>query len=84
MAYQIDLRRERDATDRDENDLWTLAALRQIVAQAIDLASLHDEISHPDRKWSTDCLLDSLRGELANIDGAAAMIRRSPLILEDE
>jgi hypothetical protein len=42
-----------------------------------------DRIQHPDRRWITADLLEVLQDELANIDDTAAMIRRSPLVLED-
>jgi hypothetical protein len=78
-----DLSREADAEERDVADLVALRDLRQIVADAIARAGRIDRIHHPDRRWSTEELLDVLQGELANIDGEAERIRRSPLVLED-
>jgi hypothetical protein len=78
-----DLSREADAEDRDVADLVALRELRGIVADAIARAGRIDRIHHPDRRWSTEDLLDALQGELANIDGTAALIRRSPLVLEN-
>lgn len=78
-----DLNRERDAHDRDCDDLWTLQQLRRIVAGARDCASIHDRIKHPDRRWTTDDLLEVLSEQLANIDATAAMIRDSAPVMED-
>ena len=78
-----DLSREHDAENRDVADLVALRELRGIVADAIARAGRVDRIHHPDRRWSTEDLLDALQGELLNIDGTAAMIRRSPLVVED-
>jgi hypothetical protein len=79
-----DLSREAAAVTRDRTDLATLRDLRAIVSGALDRASRCDTIRHPDTKWTTDDLLESLQGALADIDGTAAMIRRSPLVLEME
>jgi hypothetical protein len=78
-----DLSREADAEERDVADLVALRDLRRIVADAIARASRIDRIQHPDRRWTTADLLEVLQGELLNIDDTAAMIRRSPLVLED-
>jgi hypothetical protein len=78
-----DLARETDAEDRDVADLVALRDLRGIVADAISRAGRIDRIQHPDRRWTTADLLEVLQDELANIDDTAAMIRRSPLVLED-
>jgi hypothetical protein len=78
-----DLRREADAEDRDVADLVALRDLRRIVADAIARASRVGGIQHPDRRWSTADLLETLQEQLADIDDTAAMIRRSPLVLED-
>jgi hypothetical protein len=78
-----DLSREHDAEERDVADLAALRDLRRIVSDAIARVGLIDRIHHPDRRWSTEELLDMLQGELANIDGEAERIRRSPLVLED-
>jgi hypothetical protein len=77
------LAREADAEDRDVADLVALRELRGIVADAIARAGRIDRIHHPDRRWSTEELLDTLAGELANIDGEADRIRRGPLVLEE-
>ena len=78
-----DLAREANAEERDVADLVALRELRGIVSDAIARASRIDRIHHPDRRWSTEGLLDVLGEELANIDDTAAMIRRSPLVPED-
>jgi hypothetical protein len=78
-----DLARERDAEDRDVADLVALRELRGIVADAIARVGRVDRIHHPDRRWSTEELLDALTGQLRNIDATTAMIRRSPLVLEE-
>ena len=78
-----DLAREADAEDRDVADLVALRDLRRIVADAIARAGRFDGIRHPDRRWNVGDLLEALLGELLNIDDTAAMIRRSPLVLED-
>jgi hypothetical protein len=78
-----DLAREADAEDRDIADLVALRDLRRIVADAIARTGRIDGIRHPDRRWTTADLLEVLQGELLNIDDTAAMIRRSPLVLED-
>jgi hypothetical protein len=78
-----DLRLEADAEDRDVADLVALRDLRRIVTDAIARAGRIDGIQHPDRRWSTADLLETLQEQLADIDGTAAMIRRSPLVLED-
>jgi hypothetical protein len=76
-----DLRLEADAEGRDVADLVALRDLRRIVADA--RAGRFDGISHPDRRWTTADLLEALQEQLADIDDTAAMIRRSPLVLED-
>jgi hypothetical protein len=78
-----DLSREHDAEERDIADLVALRDLRRIVADAIAKAGRFDGIRHPDRRWTTADLLESLQEQLADIDDTAAMIRRSPLVLED-
>jgi hypothetical protein len=78
-----DLRREADAEERDIADLVTLRELRGIVADAIARAGRIDRIRHPDRRWTTADLMESLQEQLADIDDTAAMIRRSPLVLEE-
>jgi hypothetical protein len=78
-----DLSREADAENRDVADLVALRDLRGIVADAIARAGRIDRIQHPDRRWTTADLLEVLQDELANIDDTAAMIRRSPLVLEE-
>ena len=78
-----DLAREADAEDRDVADLVALRDLRRIVADAIARAGRFDGIRHPDRRWSTADLLEALQEQLADIDDTAAMIRRSPLVLEE-
>jgi hypothetical protein len=77
-----DLSREAAAMTRDRTDLAILRDLHSIVSHALDRASRCNTIQHPDRKWQTDELLDALHGALADIDDTAAMIRRSPVVLE--
>jgi hypothetical protein len=78
-----DLSREAAAVTRDLADLATLRELHTIVAQALHRASRCDTIRHPDRRWTTDDLLETLQGELLNIDGEAERIRRGGVVLED-
>ena len=78
-----DLLREADAEERDVADLVALRDLRRIVADAIARAGRFDGIRHPARRWTTADLLEALQEQLADIDDTAAMIRRSPLVLED-
>jgi hypothetical protein len=78
-----DLAREHATEDRNVADLVALRDLRGIVADAIARAVRIDRIQHPDRRWTTADLLEMLQDELANIDDTAAMIRRSPLVLEE-
>jgi hypothetical protein len=78
-----DQAREADAADRDLADLATLRELRAVVAAALTVASRSDRIHHPDRRWTTADLLEALIGQLADIDDTTALIRRSPLVLED-
>jgi hypothetical protein len=78
-----DLAREHAAEDRDVADLVALRDLRGIVADAISRAGRIDRIQHPDRRWTTADLLEVLQDQLADIDDTTAMIRRSPLVLED-
>ena len=77
-----DLRLEADAEERDVADLVALRDLRRIVADAIARTGRFDGIRHPDRRWTTADLLEALQEQLADIDDTAAMIRRSPLVLE--
>ena len=77
-----DLSREADAEDRDLADLVALRELRAIVSDALDRAARCDTIRHPDTVDHRG-LLEALQGALADIDGTAAMIRRSPLVLEE-
>jgi hypothetical protein len=80
---RADLSREAAGIARDRTDLATLRELRAIVSGALDRVSQCDTIRHPDRRWTTDDLLETLQGLLTDIDGTAAMIRRSPLVLEE-
>jgi hypothetical protein len=80
---QEDLSREAAALTRDRTDLATLRDLRAIVSGALDRASRCDAIQHPNRKWQTDELLDEMHGALTDIDDTAAMIRRSPVVIEE-
>jgi hypothetical protein len=79
-----DLSREAVAITRDRTDLATLRDLRTIVSGALDRAARCDAIRHPDRRWTTDDLLEALQGALGDIDATAAMIHRSPVVIEDE
>jgi hypothetical protein len=78
-----DLHREHDAEERDVADLVALRELRGIVADAIARAGRIDRIHHPNRRWITADLMESLQEQLADIDDTAAMIRSSPLVLEE-
>jgi hypothetical protein len=80
----VDLSREAAATDRDVADLVALSELRGIVADAMARASRVGGIRHPDRRWDQSELLDTLQGELANIDGTIALVMRGPVVIEDE
>ena len=75
-----DLAREHGAEAHDVADLVALRDLHGIVADAIARAG---RIQHPGRRWTTADLMEALQDELANIDDTAAMIRRSPLVLEE-
>jgi hypothetical protein len=76
------LRCERDAVDRDRADLAALRELRAITTDAIARAGRIDAIRHPDRRWTSEDLVDALTEQLTNIDATVAMIRRSPLVVE--
>jgi hypothetical protein len=78
-----DLHREHDAEERDVADLVALRELRGIVADAIARAGRIDRIHHPYRAFQTADLLECLQEQLADIVATEAMIRRSPLVLED-
>jgi hypothetical protein len=78
-----DLSREHDAAVRDLADLVALRELRGIVADAIARASRVGGIQHPDRRWSTADLVDTLQGELLNIDGELQRVLRGPVVIED-
>jgi hypothetical protein len=77
------LSREAAAKMRDVDDLTTLRELHGIVSTALDRASCCDTIRNPDRHWQTCELIDALAGALADIDGEAERIRRSPGVIED-
>jgi hypothetical protein len=79
-----DLSREAQAITRDLEDLNALKKLRTIVSRALDAAGQVERIRHPDRRWTTEDLIDALTGQLTDIDDTAAMIRRSPVVLEAE
>jgi hypothetical protein len=78
-----DLARECRARDRDAGDLETLARLRLIVADALAKADRIEEIRHPEVCWHVNELLETLHGELTNIDATAELIRTHALVLED-
>jgi hypothetical protein len=79
-----DLSREHAATVRDLADLCALRELRGIVSDALSRASRVGGIRHPDRRWSTADLVDTLHGELLNIDGELQRVLRGPVVIEDE
>jgi hypothetical protein len=68
---------------RDLVDLVALRELRAIVADAIARAGQIDSLRHPDRRWSTEDLLDVLQEQLANVNDEADRIRRGPLVIEE-
>jgi len=74
---------EHNAALRDLEDLQTLDALKRIVAAAIEHAGQFDRIHHPDRRWTTEDLLEVLMEQQANIAAEAARIRRSPVVIEE-
>jgi hypothetical protein len=78
-----DLSREHSAALRDLQDLQTLDALKRIVASAIERVGQFDRIRHPDRRWTTEDLLEVLIEQQENITAEAARIRRSPAVVED-
>jgi hypothetical protein len=79
-----DLAREADAEDRDLADLVALRELRGIVADAMARASRVGGIRHPDRRWSgAPELIETLQGELLNIDGTIALVMRGPVVIEE-
>jgi hypothetical protein len=71
------------AIRRDLADIATLRELRTIVSIALARSSQCDTIHHPDTRFSTDDLTETLQGLLTDIDGTAAMIRKSPVVVED-
>jgi hypothetical protein len=79
-----DLCREHAAAVRDLADLVALRELRGIVADALARASRVGGIQHPDRRWSTADLVDTLHGELLNIDGELQRVLRGPVVIEGE
>jgi hypothetical protein len=81
---RADLSHEAQAIHRDLADIATLRELHTIVSIALARSSQCDTIHHPDTKWTTDDLLETLQGALTDIDGTAQLIRRSPLVLEME
>jgi hypothetical protein len=81
---QSDLSRERSAALRDMEDLQTLDALKRLVANAIERAGRFDRIYFPDRRWSTEDLLEALMDQQENITAEMERIRHSPLVLEEE
>jgi hypothetical protein len=79
-----DLSREHNAALRDLEDLQTLDALKRIVATAIKRASQFDRIRHPDRRFSTEDLLEVLMEQQDNIAAEARRIRSCPVVIEEE
>ena len=79
-----DLSREHNAALRDLEDLQTLDALKRIVASAIERAGQFNRIHFPDRRWSTEDLLEVLMEQQENIDAEARRIRRSPVVVEEK
>jgi hypothetical protein len=77
-----DLSREHNDALRDLEDLQTLDALKRLVARAIERAGQFDRIHHPDRRWTTEDLLEVLMEQQENITAEAARIRRSPVVVE--
>jgi hypothetical protein len=73
--------REHNAALRDLEDLHTLDALKRIVAHAIERAGQFDRIRHPDRRFSTEDLLEVLIEQQENITAEATRIRRSPVVV---
>jgi hypothetical protein len=78
-----DLSREAAAVRRDLADIATLRELHTIISIALARSSQCDTIHHPDTKFSTDDLTETLQGLLTDIDGTAAMIRTSPVVIEE-
>lgn len=79
-----DFSREAAATVRDLADLAALRELRGILTTAIARTNRVDDLRHPARRWSAADLLEVLEGELTNIDGEVARIRRGTVVIEDE
>jgi hypothetical protein len=76
-----DLRRERDAVERDLADLDTLQRLRAIIDKALTAVRELDELRHPERNWNVSELQETLCGELLNVDGMKSLIQ-SRVVLE--
>jgi hypothetical protein len=79
-----DLSHEHNAALRDLEDLQTLDALRRIVAHAIERAGQFDRIHFPDRRFSTEDLLEVLMEQQDNIAAEARRIMSCPVVIEEE
>jgi hypothetical protein len=79
-----DLTRERAAALRDRAGIATLAEWRVAISHALDRVSRCDDLHHPDRRFCLEDLTEALQGTLADIDGEAQRIRRSPVVIEAE
>ena len=80
---RADLSRETAAIRRDLADVATLRELHTIISIALARSSQCDTIHHPDARFCTDDLTETLQGLLTDIDGTAEMIRKSPVVLEE-
>lgn len=78
--YQLG--REAAAEARDLADLMALRQLRLIVNDALARTRLIDELRHPDLRWNVADLVETLQGEIHNIDAETQRINRD-LVLED-
>jgi hypothetical protein len=79
-----DLSRETAAVRRDLADITTLRELHTIISIALARSSQCNTIHHPETRFCTDDLTETLQGLLSDIDGTAQLIRNSSLVLETE
>ena len=78
------LARESAAEERDLCDLLNLRRARVALAEALIRLSAIDELRHPERRWSFSEAVDTLQGEIFNLDETADFIRNSPLLIEED
>lgn len=81
-----DLRRERNALQRDHQYCASLKAQRAIIAKAYELlvAEGQPAVNHPEARYSTVETIETVRGLLADIDDTLTAIRNQPLALDPD